>query len=132
MTRILIADDDAASASFAFRVVRRALPCARVETAASGREALELLLSATCDLAILDQLMPGLSGLQVLKHLRGRGVDVPVLLLTEWATRELARAAAALGAEDLLEKPIIAPGLALSVRRIAGRARQGARRGAGS
>lgn len=54
---------------------------------------------------ILDQVMPGATGLEVLAQLRRRGVDLPALLLTSSATPAVRRVAEAAGA-PVLEKPV--------------------------
>lgn len=54
----------------------------RVTVATDGNEAMDLGLESGFDLAILDQLMPGLLGLEVIDVWRSAGVDSPVIVLT--------------------------------------------------
>jgi DNA-binding NtrC family response regulator len=101
--RILIIDDDRA-----FRVGTGALLADEgyaVETAASGNEGLEMLRDGSFDMVLLDLRMEGRTGLSVLEELRQAGNDIPVLMLTGFATVDSAVAALKLGADDYLTKP---------------------------
>jgi two-component system response regulator HydG len=101
--RILIIDDDRA-----FRVGTGALLADEgyeVEAAASGNEGLERLRDDRYDMVLLDLRMEGRTGLSVLEELRQGGNDVPVLMLTGFATVDSAVAALKLGADDYLTKP---------------------------
>jgi CheY-like chemotaxis protein len=72
--------------------------------AGDGREALELVERVQPDLAILDVMMPGPSGLEVLRALQeGGGSDTPVIVLTAWAHEQ--EAALAGGAARFVTKP---------------------------
>jgi DNA-binding response OmpR family regulator len=53
-----------------------------VATAATGREALEHLRTFPADVIILDLIMPGMSGNQMLAALRTQGVDVPAIAIS--------------------------------------------------
>ena len=70
-----------------------------------GTEADQYLHRETADLIILDINLPGMSGLQVLKNLRQRNVQTPVLLLTARASLTDKVDGLDLGADDYLEKP---------------------------
>ena len=101
--RILIIDDDRA-----FRVGTGALLADegyQVDAAASGDSGLEKLRGGEFDMVLLDLRMEGRTGLSVLEELRGAGNDVPVLMLTGFATVDSAVAALKLGADDYLTKP---------------------------
>nr|WP_290665744.1 response regulator transcription factor [Ardenticatena sp.] len=76
-----------------------------VETAADGPSALEKLRAFTPDLIILDWMLPGMDGLDVLKRIRAALPDVPVLMLT--AKDSIADRVLGLesGADDYLVKP---------------------------
>src|SRR5512145_556192 len=103
MPRILIVDDEPA-------MVRGLDDNLRFEgyqtlTAANGREGLELALREGPDLVLLDVAMPGMSGWDLLRTLRGKGIDIPVVMLTargEEADRVLGLE---LGADDYITKP---------------------------
>jgi len=101
--RILIIDDDRA-----FRVGTGALLSDegyRVEAAPGGDEGLARLRSEDFDLVLLDLKMEGRTGLSVLEELRRTGSDVPVVMLTGFATVDSAVQALKLGADDYVTKP---------------------------
>ncbi len=76
-----------------------------VDVIYNGTEADQFLNSESADLIILDINLPGLSGLQVLRNLRRKNVQTPVLLLTARATLTDKVDGLDLGADDYLEKP---------------------------
>lgn len=104
---ILIADDEAA-----FRDLLRDLfreKTWRLSFAQNGKEALKVLNQEDIDLAILDIYMPELNGLEVLQEMKPMGIEIPVILVTGFGTREgtLQKAVQAVkeGAVDVIEKP---------------------------
>ncbi|MFG2005972.1 response regulator transcription factor [Spirillospora sp. NPDC048911] len=101
--RILVADDDEAVRSALERVLR--FNGYEVELAADGLETLDAIDRARPDAVVLDWMMPQLDGLGACRMLRGRGDDLPVLLLT--ARDQLGDRVAGLdaGADDYLAKP---------------------------
>jgi DNA-binding response OmpR family regulator len=80
MQRILVIDDDPAVTS----LLKRGLSYEgfAVETAGSGAEGLTIAREHPSDLVILDVMMPGLSGFEVLQRLRAADEQLPVLMLT--------------------------------------------------
>jgi CheY-like chemotaxis protein len=98
---ILICEDEVALRE----LIRAALGVGyRYAEAGDGREALELVDAVHPDLVILDVMMPGPSGLDVLAALReGNGRDIPVVVLTAWSHER--EAALAAGAARFLSKP---------------------------
>ncbi len=78
----------------------------RVEQCASGEEALGLLEQRAFNVVVLDMMMPGMSGLEVLKELQKRHTECEVVMLTGEATVEAAVEAMKLGAREFLTKPI--------------------------
>ncbi len=69
-------------------------------------EALQALSRGGIDLIISDYRMPGLSGLEFLELLRDQGRDIPVIMLTGYATIEHAVASIKAGAADYITKPV--------------------------
>ena len=101
--RILIIDDDRA-----FRVGTGALLADEgyaVDAVPGGDAGLERLRGDRYDMVLLDLKMEGRTGLSVLQELRVSGNDVPVLMLTGYATVDSAVQALKLGADDYLTKP---------------------------
>jgi two-component system copper resistance phosphate regulon response regulator CusR len=77
----------------------------RVATAVNGDEALAILEQATFDLLILDWMLPGRDGMAVLRNMRARGNQLPVLLLTARGSLDDRVAGLEGGADDYLPKP---------------------------
>ncbi len=76
-----------------------------VDVAYDGDSGLYLALTSSYDAIILDIMLPKMSGLDILKHIRKEQVDVPVLLLTARDTIADKVAGLDLGADDYLVKP---------------------------
>ncbi|MBD0319019.1 MAG: sigma-54-dependent Fis family transcriptional regulator, partial [Gemmatimonadetes bacterium] len=76
-----------------------------VDAAPGGDAGLERLRGEHYDMVLLDLKMEGRTGLSVLQELRVSGNDVPVLMLTGYATVDSAVQALKLGADDYLTKP---------------------------
>jgi len=111
--RVLVVDDEAGVRE-SLRVLLSG-EC-EVETASSGDEALRCLAAAPADLIVLDLVMPGKSGLDVLEELSG-SVDAPaVLVLTATKTVATAVRAMQLGAADYVTKPFEVDALRLKIR----------------
>lgn len=79
-----------------------------VITAKSGHEAMELLNTEKFDLVFLDIKMPEISGTSVLKEMREMGIDIPVIIMTAFATVKNAVDCTRLGAVAYLQKPFTA------------------------
>ena len=79
-----------------------------VTTAKSGHEAIELLNTEKFDLVFLDIKMPEISGTSVLKKMREIGIDIPVIIMTAYATVKNAIECTKLGAVAYLQKPFTA------------------------
>jgi DNA-binding NtrC family response regulator len=73
--------------------------------AGSGREALEVLAKAPVDVVLLDVVMPGMDGMEVLEETRQRFPRLPVVMLTATKTIKTAVGAMKLGAFDYVTKP---------------------------
>lgn len=103
MASILIADDEPRIAGFLEKGLRAAGFATR--TVGNGTEALSLALTDEFDLLLLDVNMPGMTGFEVLEHLRGSGSSLPVIMLT--VRIEVGDTVAGLegGADDYIAKP---------------------------
>ena len=76
-----------------------------VDTAVSGIEAVQKAKDTPYDAIILDLAMPGMDGIETLKHLLEVNADLQVVLLTGYASVQKGIEAIRLGAMDFLEKP---------------------------
>jgi DNA-binding NtrC family response regulator len=89
----------------------------RVERARDGEEALKKLETVPVDLVFLDYMMPGMNGIEVLKEIRRREVDAPVVMITAHGTIERAVEAMKEGAYDFVTKPFDPDHIALIARK---------------
>lgn len=76
-----------------------------VFTASSGEEGLQMLPTTLPDGIILDQLMPGMEGVEVLARLSEMGSKLPVIVLTADTQNTTRQTLVAAGAADVLPKP---------------------------
>jgi DNA-binding response OmpR family regulator len=83
----------------------------RVESAADGEQGMARAFDARPDLIILDIMLPGYSGLEILSELRARRVDVPVLILSARGSLGHKVEGLELGADDYVTKPFELPEL---------------------
>lgn len=103
LAHILVVDDD--------RRIRQLLQSYllengfRVSVAATAAEAREKMRGVTFDLAVLDIMMPGESGLDLMRSLRGGGNPIPVLMLSALADASDRIAGLETGSDDYLAKP---------------------------
>jgi DNA-binding NtrC family response regulator len=115
MAQILILDDEQPLLqSLSLELGRQGHDCLLAET---GREAFAILEKNPPDLAILDVQLPDVSGLEVLRRLRRDLPEVPVLIITAYASVDSAVEAMKEGAIDDLEKPLDLEELQLVVTR---------------
>ena len=101
--RILIAEDEVGIAK-ALKLVLEKNRFA-VDMVHNGLDALEYMLSVSYDAVVLDIMMPGLDGLEVLKRAREKGVGTPVLFLTAKDSVPDRVHGLDTGADDYLVKP---------------------------
>ena len=100
---ILIVDDELSNRRILEQVLSRA--GYSVETADGGSRALEQLDALRPDVIILDYMMPDLTGMDVLRELRKREDDTPVIMITAYGTIERAVEAIQEGAYDFITRP---------------------------
>ena len=77
----------------------------QVATVHDGREALELVMNQTYDLILLDVMLPGLSGMEILRRARKEGLKTPIILLTARDATYDKVSGLDLGASDYITKP---------------------------
>jgi len=113
--RILVVDDDATT-----RVALGGLletQGYQVDSAGDGQAALERLVELPPDVIVTDLDMPVMNGMQLITELRGRGLDVPVIVATSATEVRSAVEAMRAGATDYITKPVDFDALLLSVER---------------
>ncbi|MEJ2079034.1 MAG: response regulator transcription factor [Acidobacteriota bacterium] len=118
MAKILVVDDDQDILDLlSFNLNKSGFQCV---TAPEGRRGMELALSDDPDLIVLDVMMPGESGVEVLKRLKyePRTRDLPVIMLTAKSEEVDRILGLELGADDYVIKPFSVRELMLRVQRI--------------
>jgi DNA-binding response OmpR family regulator len=121
MTEIMIVDDDQDLRESMAEVLDKA--GFSVTQASRGEEALEHLARKKFDLVLLDLVMPGLGGLELLDRIKDKAPRLPVIMITAFASVENAVAAMRQGASDYVTKPFRIDGLLASVGRVLEEAR---------
>ena len=112
--RILIVEDDEKTASALASGLDRG--GFSTVTAHTGEEGFFLLNAETFDLVVLDWMLPGRSGIEILKTLRSRGNQTPVLLLTARDAVDDRVLGLESGADDYLVKPFAFAELVARIR----------------
>src|SRR5437879_9810248 len=112
--RLLLVEDERKVASFIARALRE--NAYAVDIAESGEKALELGTDVPYDAILLDVRLPGLSGIEVCRELRQRGIESPVLMLTARGLVEQRVEGLDAGADDYLTKPFVLAELLARVR----------------
>ena len=104
--RLLVVDDDELNRDLLSRMLFR--KGYEVVTAASGPESLEILDSQPVDLVLLDVMMPGASGIDVLQRIRTKfpANVLPVIMVTALPESEGLVTAMRMGANDYMTKPV--------------------------
>ena len=95
----------------------------QVEAAADGEEGMQKAFDLRPDLIVLDIMLPGWSGLDILAELRDRNQNVPVLILSARGTTDNKVEGLNIGADDYLAKPFELPELLARVEAMLRRGR---------
>jgi DNA-binding NtrC family response regulator len=89
-----------------------------VDMVQRGQDALDMVERKRFDIMIVDLKMPGMDGIQVLKHIKETHPDISVLMITGYATVETAVEAMKMGAFDYIPKPFSPAELSIVVEKI--------------
>lgn len=118
-TRVLVVDDEPTVREVVVGYLRR--DGHTVSEADDGPTALDLLDAEDFDLVVLDMMLPGVNGLDILRSIRSKG-DMPVIMLTARAEESDRVAGLELGADDYVVKPFSPRELAARVNGVLRRA----------
>lgn len=121
--RILLAEDEQRMASALVAILKQEKY--DVDHASDGESALAALENGIYDIAVLDVMMPGLSGFEVARKARSKGIRVPILMLTAKSRTDDKVAGLDSGADDYLTKPFETKELLARIRAL-GRRSSGA------
>ncbi len=114
--RILIVEDEVKTAAFIRKGLRESGYTADVAT--NGHEGLEFALSREYDAIILDVMLPGIDGWEVIRKIRNQKKDTPVIFLTARDAVQDRIKGLELGADDYLVKPFAFSELLIRIRTI--------------
>lgn len=114
--KILIVDDEVHVAKVLADSVR--LQGHEALVAVSGEEGLALLAQRPPDAVFLDLVMPGMSGIEVLRRIREAHPALPVIVITGHATTAEIEEAKRLGVTDCVQKPFVLNQLGQALRRL--------------
>jgi len=120
MSRILLVEDDDTVAEVVSSYVTAA--GMEVDRCATGTGAVQAALDLGPDLVVLDLLLPGIDGIEVLRRLRQQGVVAPVIMLTALSEEDDRVRGLEVGADDYLTKPFSPRELILRVQSVLRRA----------
>src|SRR5207302_6147425 len=112
--RILLVEDEHKVASFIARALKENTYA--VDVVETGEKALELGTDVHYDAILLDIRLPGMSGIEVCRELRQRGIEAPVLILTARGLVEQKAEGLDAGADAYLTKPFVLTHLLARVR----------------
>lgn len=76
-----------------------------IKEAEDGFKGLKMLEEEDCDLVLLDVKMPGMSGIDLLKEIKKREIEIPIMMMTAYGSESIAVEAFKNGADDYLIKP---------------------------
>jgi DNA-binding NtrC family response regulator len=122
MPKILVVDDDAVSCQLLSEVLQR--DGWSVLWSTDAHEALERVGRDPVDLAILDMRMPQMSGFDLMRRLRERAPELPVIIMTAFGSIDTAVEAISSGAVDYVSKPMNVEEIRAAVRRVLDRQRE--------
>jgi DNA-binding NtrC family response regulator len=114
MSRVLVVDDDDAIRDTLYELLSEQYVCQTAETA---EKAVARLEADTYDVVLTDISMPGLSGLELLGHIRQKYSNTPVIIVSGIGDQEHAQGLIKLGAFDFLLKPFTLEVVEKSVKR---------------
>ena len=116
MTRILLIEDDDTVAEVVDSYLRAAeMTVVRCQ---DGSSAVATALSSAPDLVLLDVMLPGMDGFEVLRRLRHQAITAPVIMLTALADEDDRIRGLEVGADDYLTKPFSPRELVLRVKSV--------------
>ena len=114
-SKILIVDDDPGIHELLLAFLSS--PEYEITSASDGPQALEQIEAERFDLVLLDLMLPGPDGIDILKHIRERQIESEVIVITAHASMETAIEALQLGAYDYVSKPLQIDAIRSTVKR---------------
>jgi DNA-binding response OmpR family regulator len=120
--RILVVDDDRTlRQALVFNLEREGY---EARSAVDGEQALAAVRDGGLDLVLLDLMLPGMSGMEVLRTMRGDGIDTPVIILSAKGGEIDKVVGLKVGADDYVAKPFSRPELLARIETVLRRQRR--------
>lgn len=104
--RILVVDDEARVLFVLRHTLARVIEQYEVETASSGREALQKIAEMDFDLVLTDLRMPDVDGIELSRQLRAHSPHTVIIWMTAFGSYGVAAVAEELGIDSCLDKPV--------------------------
>jgi DNA-binding response OmpR family regulator len=120
--KVLIVEDEVKVANFISKGLEE--EGYTVEVAYDGKKGIELIQGFTFDVVLLDLMIPEVDGLEVLKNIRARGIDTPVLIITAKSSKADVIKGLDTGSDDYLTKPFSFDELLARMRALLRRSRK--------
>ncbi len=119
---VFLIEDDHLMRNAVRRCLTRGFPFMEIVDIDGGTMAKDILSHSIPDLILLDIMMPGMSGLNILKYIKNSNdsiiSNIPVIMLTAVGNREIAHEAKKIGAVDYITKPFNGKILVLKIKAI--------------
>ncbi|NOX55112.1 MAG: response regulator [Planctomycetes bacterium] len=116
--KVLLVDDSGTMRAIQKRMFAKlGIPDGDIEEAADGVEALRLIEANRFDIILTDWNMPNMDGLTLLKEIRKRDGNIPVIMITTEAEKARVVSAISAGVSDYLVKPFTPEALEAKLRR---------------
>lgn len=127
LIKVLVVDDNRDLTLIISRLFAQYADIVPVGTTGNGLEALEMILKGKIDVVLLDIIMPGMDGMQVLEQIMQMGDKRPaVIILSALGSNDMIKRVLALGADYFLVKPVDATTMIEKIR-LAHKAHRGLR-----
>jgi len=117
MIRIITVDDHAVVRRGLKQIIEEEPDMRVVDEAGNGHDAISIIRRTACDMVILDITMPGMSGIEVLNHLRHEHPNLPVLIMSMHEEEQYALRVIRAGASGYLKKDSIPEELIKAIRK---------------
>ena len=121
--KILMADDHAVVRKGLVQILNEASDIAEVDEAETGEQVLDMVRERDYDVLVLDLNMPGMSGFQVLSHLKSTRPELPVLVLSMHSEEQYGVRVLRAGASGYIAKGTAPEELLDAIRKVAGGAK---------
>jgi len=118
MIKIITVDDHAVVRRGLKQIIEEEPDMQVVGEAGNGRDAISIIRQTVCDVVILDITLPGISGIEVLNHLRHEHPELPVLIMSMHEEEQYALRVLKAGASGYLTKDSIPEELIKAIRKI--------------